>query len=141
MTFNITKCNILRIAGAREPLSRFYSLSGHVLEEVTEAKYLGVTISNALSWSSHISVTTQKGKVIIAFQGLYCLSKTKEMAYIAIVLSVLEYHAPISDPYLKKDISKIEKLQHLAARFVRGGHQRTSSVTKMLKDLGWTNFG
>ncbi len=69
-----------------------------------------------------------------------CPCKAKEMAYIAIDWSVLEYHAPIWDPYLKEDISKIEKLHCQAARFVSADHQRTSSVTKMLKDLGWTNL-
>ncbi len=86
-----------------EPHSRFYSLSGHVLGEVTEAKYLGVTIANDLSWSTHISVITQKENVIMAFLHWSlngCPSKTKEVAYNALVRSVLEYCAPIWDPFL-----------------------------------------
>ena len=34
-----------------------YILHGQVLEVVTSAKYLGVDISNGLSWSAHIDHT------------------------------------------------------------------------------------
>ncbi len=61
-------------------------------------------------------------------------------AYITLVWSVLEYCALIWDPYLKKDISRIEKLQHRAARFVMVGGGASKNYGKMLKDLGWTNL-
>ena len=44
------------------------------------------------------------------------------------------------DPYFEKDIQRIEKIQRKAARFVKSDYQRTSSVTSMLKDLGWESL-
>ena len=35
-------------------MNTIYMLHGQVLEAVTSAKYLGVDISNTLSWNSHI---------------------------------------------------------------------------------------
>ena len=48
MRFNAAKCNIMRVT--RNPKLFNYSLTGQVLEEVMDAKYLGggVTLSNDL---------------------------------------------------------------------------------------------
>ena len=46
MCFNATKCNIMRVSRTCE-IKRFdYLLTGQVLEEVMDTKYLGVTHSN-----------------------------------------------------------------------------------------------
>ncbi len=42
MNFNAPKCNILRIVKSQHPLTWFYTLSGHILDEINEAKYLGI---------------------------------------------------------------------------------------------------
>ncbi len=63
--------------------------------------------------------------------------KLKETAYITLIRSVLEYSAAVCVPYLKKDTDKLEKLQRKAARITASNYDRTSSVTKMLSDLGW----
>ncbi len=41
------------------------------------------------------------------------------------------------DPYLKKDIAKVEKVQRKAARFCTGIYKQTASVRGMIEDLGW----
>ena len=43
MRFNAAKCNIMRVSRTRDPKLFNYSLTGQVLEEVMDAKYLGVT--------------------------------------------------------------------------------------------------
>ena len=45
MHFNAAKCNIMRVSRTRDPKLFNYSLTGQVLEEVMDAKYLGVTPS------------------------------------------------------------------------------------------------
>ena len=42
--------------------------------------------------------------------------------------------------YHAKDISSIERIQRHAARFVKSDNRTTSSVTAMLKDLGWKDL-
>ena len=46
--FNAAKCNIMRMSRKQTPISTQYELSGQVLEEVKDAKYLGVTVSDDL---------------------------------------------------------------------------------------------
>ena len=67
-----------------------------------------------------------------------CHQSFKETAYISLVRSVLEYSSSVWDPYLDKDIKKIENIQRNAARFVKNDYRRHSSVTSMLNDLNWT---
>ena len=55
MRFNVAKCNIMRVSRTRDPKLFNYSLTGQVMEEVMDAKYLGVTLSNDLEWSKHIT--------------------------------------------------------------------------------------
>ena len=54
MRFNAAKCNILRVSRKQTPIPYQYELSWQVLEEVKDAKYLGVTVSDDLEWTKHI---------------------------------------------------------------------------------------
>ena len=58
-------------------------------------------------------------------------------AYISLVRSTLEYSSVILDPYLQKDIDKLEKVQRQAARFNSGDYTSRDHecVTQMLADL------
>ena len=59
MKFNPSKCTILTISRS-PPLHKFYSLCGTILQQVSEAKYLGVNISEDLHWSKHIQGLASK---------------------------------------------------------------------------------
>ena len=41
------------------------------------------------------------------------------------------------DPFLKKDISALERVQCNAARFFSQNYKRYASVTDMIRDFGW----
>ena len=143
MKFDAAKCNIMRISRSQTPHTQFYSLNDQVLTEVDQAKYLGVTLSNEVSWSPHISNTVSKAHSSLGFlrrnlRG--CPEKLKETAYISLVRSVLEYAATIWDPHLSKDINAWQGVQRKAARFVKNDYGRFSSVTSMLHDLGWKDL-
>ena len=51
MSFNPSKCQVLHITRAKCPIQTRYILHSTVLESVPSAKYLGVTISDNLSWN------------------------------------------------------------------------------------------
>ena len=88
-----------------------------------DSKYLGVTISDNLDWSKHITTTTTKANARLSFikpqaepEGLP--TEVKEIAYFSFSL-------------------KLEMVQRRAARFVKSRYRRTDSVTAMLDELGW----
>ena len=73
-----------------------------VLEEVMDAKYLGVTLSNDLEGSKHIAIMTNKANSKLSFlrrnlKG--CPKKLKQTAYFSLVRSFMEYDATVWDPY------------------------------------------
>ena len=67
MRLNAAKCNIMRVSRTRDPKLFNYSLTGQVLEEVMDAKYLGVTLSNDLEWSKHIATMTNRANSKLSF--------------------------------------------------------------------------
>jgi hypothetical protein len=68
MKFHPEKCNVLTITNNRKILRKDYTLHGHILiEQVTSAKYLGVTITSDLKWSKHINNICAKANSTIGF--------------------------------------------------------------------------
>ena len=63
MKFNTKKFQIMSIANGKSHPTYLYNLCGHVLFSVQIAKYLGITLIDELSWSSHVhSILYIKGK-------------------------------------------------------------------------------
>jgi hypothetical protein len=54
MEFHQGKCNSMSITRSRTSIENRYSLKGHILEDVKETKYLGVTLFSHLTWNTHI---------------------------------------------------------------------------------------
>ena len=105
-----------------------------------DAKYFGVTLSNDLEWSKHISTKTNKANSKLSFlrrnlKG--CPEKLKQTAYFSLIRSSMEYGATVWDPYQKYNSDKVERVQRRAARFVKSWYSRYSSVSDMLDVLGW----
>ena len=59
MSFHPEKCSILRVHRKRSPIIHEYSLKGHTLETDSITKYLGVPMSQNLSWNHHIDTTAK----------------------------------------------------------------------------------
>ena len=60
MVFNPQKCEFLRIANKKHTILAQYNIQNKPIKEVNHAKYLGVTISQNLSWSEHTKQITSK---------------------------------------------------------------------------------
>ena len=145
MEYNPTKCNTMTIKRGRTKLNHIYSLNGHPLLEVQEAKYLGITLSNNLKWTSHIQNTVTKANRTLGFlhRNLRsCPKKLKATAYITLIQPLLEYSCAAWDPYLKGDIQALEKIQRRGARFVLNQNKRDyTSISTAIKDLNWPELG
>ena len=143
MSFNATKCYVMAITNKKQPSSFLYSLGGRVLSKVPSTTYLGVTLREDLQWETHTTGITAKANRTLGFlrRNLrYCPKQLRELAYYSLVRSRLEYASIVWDPYLAKDITKLDNVQRRAARFVANDHRRTSSVTTMLDTLGWDSL-
>ena len=129
---------MLTVTRSKESNQHQYSLHGHVLQHVTSAKYLGVTIQADAKWDQHTTNIVNKANRTLGFLRrnlkIGAIS-VKELAYKALVRPLLEYSCTVWDPFSQKDVSKIEAVQRRAARFVINRHRNTSSVGEMLQTL------
>ena len=137
MRFNAKKCYIMSI---RNKTHKFYSLDGHILEEVQDNPYLGLQISSDLKWTTHINKITKKAQSTLGFLRrnlLHCTENCRKTAYISMVRSLLEYSAVVWDPYQKSDIDKIERVQRKAIRFIKRDYRSREEgcISKMAKEL------
>ena len=123
------------------PPSHQYNFYNHVLESVPSQKYLGVHISNTLSWNTHIQEIVKKAQRVqnVIRRNLWsCHKDVKATAYLSLVRPILEYASSAWDPSTKQNIKSLERVQRQAARFCTGNYHRdTGTVTYLLKDLGW----
>ena len=137
MHFNTKKCYILSIKSSR---THFYSLNNTILKQVPHTAYLGIQLSENLSWNTHIATISKRANSTLGFlrRNLRnCPQSSRLTAYLALVRSTLEYGASVWDPYTQTEIDRLEKVQRSAARFVTGNYRtrEPGCVTAMLKEL------
>jgi hypothetical protein len=140
MSFNPSKCEVIRITRKRNPVNATYSIHGHNLAIVKGGKYLGVTISDNMSWNAHVDATAKKANNSLSFLRrnlTRCPQDIKAQCYESLVRPILEYASAAWDPYTTKNIQQLEAVQRRAARFVTGDYKTTSSTSNMIKELGW----
>ena len=102
---------------------RNISIDGRMVDRVTEAKTLGVTVSADQRWNHHVRSITAKGKM------LYMLCQLKRSGVncsdlIRIVRPVLEYACPVWHTCLPRYLSdSIEVIQKRALKCIFPGGQ------------------
>lgn len=114
MQFNPSKCNIICISNKQRPPQRTYFFCGSKLEQVDSASYLGITVNWKLKWSEHISSISSRASrsLVLIKRNLWnCPRKVRETAFTSIVRPKLEYASASWNPYYKKDISTLERVQ------------------------------
>jgi len=104
--------------------------------------YLGATLENQLSWSTHITniATCNKATRILNFIKCHlgrCSTYTKATAYLLMIWPVMEYICVVWDPHYQIQTSLFEKVQRRAARWILSDYSYHSSVTNMLNELKW----
>ena len=60
MEFNPTKCKHLQITNKHNFIDTHYTLYGHTIQNVTNAKYLGITLDCHLNQKSHVNIIDAK---------------------------------------------------------------------------------
>ena len=108
--FNVRKCYAMSIIHKKVPLSFSYSMNDCVLERVKNYPYLGVTISDNLSWSDHIHKVICKINRTLGLlrRNLWnCKLEVKKTAYKYLVRPQLEYACAVWEPHFRNDIHNI----------------------------------
>ena len=143
MKFHPDKCTIIRISiNKKQILKTNYHIHGHTLEVVDSSKYLGVTISEDLTWKKHIDNTVNKANKTLRFIWHNfgdCTAPVKAAAYSTEVRPVLEYSSTVWDPHQASNIHNLEQVQLRAVPFVHRNYteQTPGCVTNMVQSLGW----
>jgi len=146
MSFNPSKCTVIRaVPKGCKPIPTQYQLHGQTLETVEGSKYLGVTLTETLSWATHTDATCTKAHRTLCFLRRNireCTPEVKAGAYKAMVRPILDYASTVWDPIQAKKIGQLEQVQRRAARFVYNDYRtRTPGcVTNMLRDLDWNSL-
>ena len=134
MEFHPQKCQVLRITNKKKIIQAKYNIHEITLEEVSKAKYLGVTINNKLTWRDHISTISRKANSTLGFlqRNLFDSKKNiKEKCYKSYVRPTLEYGSAVWDPHFKKDINELEHIQKRAQKFIdRNSYKKDESGQK-----------
>jgi len=68
MKFNPIKCVVLTITHKVNPIRTCYSLYGQELNQVQEAKYLGLTSDSRLTFNKHIECICKRANPALAFR-------------------------------------------------------------------------
>ena len=115
MKVNTSKSKAVRFTRARvkDPLD--YSLANTLLSEASSCKYLGIILRSDLSWAVKKAWRALHFTMRILKKGN---SNTKSLAYMFLVLPILEYGAACWDPYREGQISALDRVKKKAAKFV-----------------------
>ena len=123
MRLNPTKCELLCISNKRSPIKPSCYINNHKLQWAASVKYLGVVVDAKLSWNIHVSHVSAKATKVLNLlrRHLYtCRSPSKQRAFKALVIPILDYASAVWNPHTQKNISALEKIQNRGARWVVG---------------------
>ncbi len=116
---NLSKTRLL-------PITRFHrtqpvnlTIEDHPIALCTSFRYLGVTLTSNLKWSTHIDITCKKVKRqlgMIHRQFHQSPPNIRNQIYRSSVLPRLDYCGAVWDPHHHTDIQKLEKVKNLPAK-------------------------
>lgn len=139
MMLNTDKCVYMQLTRKERPLKHAYKIESDSLKEVTSYKYLGLTITNTLSWNLHIENICSAALRKLGFlrhKLRNSPSKVKLMCYLSYIRPKLEYASIVWDPHTKYNITKLERIQRKSIRFIYSKYARTDSPTQLMIDNG-----
>jgi len=108
------------------------------INKVASAKYLGVNITQNLSWKEHITKIINKANSTRGFLQRnirQCSIHVKLLAYVTYVRPIVEYASVVWSPHTQALKNLLEMVQCKAARFVFNSFARNSSVSAVSERL------
>ena len=143
MEFNADKLFTIRAGRANKLIQKIYTLHNQPLHITNSAKYLGLTITSDLKWNTHINNITKKSNSILGLlrRNLRISSQSlKTQAYQSLIRPHLEYASTVWSPHTTENRHKLDRVQRRAARYACNRWHNTSSVSEMVRQLGWESL-
>lgn len=135
MKLNANKCKSMRISRRTSDSNQCrYVLNDTSLASVNAHKYLGLHITNDLSWNLHTNYITANANRMLGYlrrNFSTVPTSVKLTLYKTLVRSKLEYASAIWDNNQASLTVTLEAIQNRAARFILSNYSRHSSVTCM----------
>ena len=119
LTINANKTKFMLISCRRNLPKNFPPLyiNNIQIESFSHFKYLGVRISEDLTWSKHVESICCKARRILGYMfrtfSPHCNQDSIIALYKCQVLPILEYACVVWDPHLKRDQQLLESVQLL----------------------------
>lgn len=138
MALNVSKCQVISFSRKRDNSHFSYKINHNELLHTISYKYLGVHLTENLSWSSHVTAICAKASKTLGYLRRNLSnspSSIRKLAYQTFVRPQLEYASSIWSPHPNYLIDMIESVQNRAARFISRDYSHHSSVTQMKLDL------
>jgi hypothetical protein len=123
LNFNIEKCRIMHFGKQNNHFNYYMPIEGKdwQLSKTFTERDVGVYISDDLKWSNQINQAIAKAnsKLGLILKTFTSRDKTlMKTLYCSYVRPQLEFAASVWNPYLEKDIQKLEKIQNRATKTI-----------------------
>jgi hypothetical protein len=119
MKFNIDKCSVIHL-GKVNPKNQ-YTLGNSILKHSERERDLGVIIDKTMKFSEQVNSAVGKANSVLGMIKRNITCKNKNIItklYKSLVRPILEYCVQVWRPHLRKDIDKMERVQHRATRMM-----------------------
>ncbi|CAF1056009.1 unnamed protein product [Brachionus calyciflorus] len=127
MAFNYEKCKTMIISKREFTTNNFNPVMSkddgtfHTIKTKSE-RDLGVTLSEDLKWNEHVRKAVAKANSVLGMLKrtfTFWSIETFEILYTTYFRPHLEYGAPVWNPYRRKEINLLEKVQRRATKLVQ----------------------
>ena len=139
MLVNTNKTSLVSFNRRHDYPAFKYCLNGSLISSEPNAKYLGITLCDDLTWTTHITNITNAANRTLGYLKRnirHASPLVKLLAYKTLIRPKLEYACSVWDPAERFLTDLIESIQNRAVRFIYSDYSYTTSVTNLKKKAG-----
>ena len=111
------KFKLMHITNRKTPIHSDLHLNSNILELTSEFRNLGLVTVCDLSWSTHIDKISNKDNKILGCKGFQDVFTLRTL-YLTLVRSQPECCSFVWSPHTSRNISKLERIQRRATKFI-----------------------